>query len=952
MKYTELNILLPCHSLEDFPVHHEGDDAEGLLANWTAIWHPALIASCGKPPAWERIDDPPEDLSGRLLLSPSVSSGELPTGFAQRAESHGAVLIRNKMDRQEIIAAALEPLEGGDAGIDADLAADFLALGYCYLQVNLLTRQMRYSTNLDEVYFGEQVVAAAQAAAAGDEALAREKLSACFSVLAEERDHYYPVDAFILDLTLVATTTVGVSLRDELTSPKAPLNLLISGEALLEMENSQPGTLSALQAALASQQASLIGGEVVERRLPLLSCESVLGEIQRGQAAYNQVLQLQPKIYGRRRFGLHPMLPQILTGTGFAGALHATLDEGQFPEGSQIKSTWEGSDGASLDAITRAPLDADRPETFLNFAVRMGESMDMDHVATVCVAHWPGKTRTWYEDLRRTFRQCPALGKFVTFDEYISETEDPAHAEPFIAGQYRSPYLKQAVIRRTADPLSSSMRYWQRRAKLEAAGAMNTLAALISGNASDQTDADSMALSIDEQSEGNPLPRKVDGKEVAPPLDEAGNQLDAQLQQYLDSAAERFAACIPRGQGAEEDGCLVLNPCSFVRRVGVDIEGFSGLPATGKPVYAAGESSGRRRAVVDTPPMGFVWLTGNGKPQPNSKTPPLAEENLIRNEFFEAIINPITGTLQSLHGYENRGNRMSQQLAFRLPKSRQQHGDSPAYSVMAADKLEVTSSDSATGEITVEGRLMDLDGSRLAGFKQIYRAQRGSRVLQIDIELDCDIQPRSDPWNSYFAARFAWKDEGADLFHTVHQSRNPLTQRRLESPHYVEVCDEKTRTSILTGGLPFHRREGLRTLDSLLVVRGESQRKFRLGIGVDLPHPMLEAMSLLSPPVLVQQKAAPPTPNTSSWLFHIDARNIVATHWRPLIEDGKVTGFAVRLLETAGRRADVAISTFKDIGSASQVTFAGEVVDECEIASGKCRLSMAAHQWIEVHSRW
>jgi hypothetical protein len=37
--------------------------------------------------------------------------------------------------------------------LDPELAADFLALGYCYLQIELLTRQMRYSSNLDEAYF-------------------------------------------------------------------------------------------------------------------------------------------------------------------------------------------------------------------------------------------------------------------------------------------------------------------------------------------------------------------------------------------------------------------------------------------------------------------------------------------------------------------------------------------------------------------------------------------------------------------------------------------------------------------------------------------------------------------------------------------------------------------------------------------------------------------------------
>ncbi|MCA9156441.1 MAG: hypothetical protein KDA38_16730, partial [Planctomycetales bacterium] len=60
MKYQELIILLPCHSLEDFPTHHSGEDAEGLLAAWTALWHPALIAAVESMPTWYRVDTPPE----------------------------------------------------------------------------------------------------------------------------------------------------------------------------------------------------------------------------------------------------------------------------------------------------------------------------------------------------------------------------------------------------------------------------------------------------------------------------------------------------------------------------------------------------------------------------------------------------------------------------------------------------------------------------------------------------------------------------------------------------------------------------------------------------------------------------------------------------------------------------------------------------------------------------
>src|SRR5262245_46705480 len=133
MKYQELLILLPCHSLEDFPTHHEGDDAQSLLASWSALWHPALIASAEKAPAWQRIEDPPSDVRGRLIVVPSICTQRLPTGFAQRVKDEGGVLIRKTSSRDEIVRAALEPLaDDGTRSVPATLAADFLALGYCY----------------------------------------------------------------------------------------------------------------------------------------------------------------------------------------------------------------------------------------------------------------------------------------------------------------------------------------------------------------------------------------------------------------------------------------------------------------------------------------------------------------------------------------------------------------------------------------------------------------------------------------------------------------------------------------------------------------------------------------------------------------------------------------------------------------------------------------------------
>ncbi|HUE74409.1 MAG TPA: hypothetical protein VMP01_26235 [Pirellulaceae bacterium] len=943
MKYQELLILLPCHSLEDFPTYNEGDDAQSLLASWSALWHPVLLANAGQAPSWQRVDDPPQEVKDRLLVVPSVCVPRLATGFPQRVKDEGGCIVRKTSSRQEIVAAALAPLGDSAPQVDPELAADFLALGYCYLMIELLTRQMRYSSNLDEVYFKGQAVGAAVAAVEGDAATAKEKLHACFSVLAEERDHYYPVDAFLLDLNLTAATTLGSTLRDELSRQTAN-NFLLSAALLAEMQEKEPASLAALRAALAEDRIGLIGGEAQEERLPLLSQETILAALRRGLAQYESLVGRRPVVFGRWRFGLTPTLPGILHQLGFRGALHACFEEGAVPSGTQLKIRWEGLDGTAIDAIARPPLDASKPQTFLSLATKLGESMDSDHVATLCLAHWPGQASEWLGDLRRIASYSKALGKFVTVEKYFGETDLPGHLDRFEADRYRSPYLKQAVIRKQDDPISTTVRYWQSQYRQRAEQTMRTLGTLVtsrqvqSAECRVQNGSDSALCTLHSALESQP-------------------DSDASSTS-VDSAAAAWADTLAGGK-RNPQGTLILNPCSFIRRVGVELPADAAVPEVGKPVYAAEAAGQSKLAVVDLPPSGFVWLGATGATSSkDKKSLLLVEDNSLRNEFFEAIINPTTGALAAIHEYQARGNRLSQQVALRMPGPKQRPGDThrdpdeaATYSVMAADAIETTASTATMGEIVVRGRLLDLHGEKLAGFTQTYRVWRGSRVLVIDVELDPLTELKPDSWNSYYCCRFAWPEEGADLFRTVNETRQPASAQRFESPHYIEIAGAKNSTTILTGGLPFHRRHEARMLDTLLISRGESQRKFRLGIGIDLTHPMLDAVSLLSPPLVVP-RAAQPSSGTSGWLFHIDARNVIATHWKPVLDGGTVSGFRVRLLETAGRPANLTLSAFRGVKSAQQVDFRGEPTGDCTVSEGKIKVDLPAHGWVEVIGTW
>jgi alpha-mannosidase len=810
---------------------------------------------------------------------------------------------------------------------------------------------MRYSSNLDETYFLNTTLAAAQAAVEGNSALAQEKLSACFSVLAEERDHYYPVDAFLLELNLVASTTLGESLAGDL-SRETPTSLILSGDLLSEMAAAQPATLAALKSGLEVGRIGLVGGEATERRLPLLAHESILAELRRGLATYESILGRRPEVFGRWRYGLSPHLPGILHRLAFRGALHASFDEGKTPDGLQFKVRWEGLDGGAIDAIARTPLDASKPHTFLSLATKMGESMDSDHVATICLAHWPGQASEWLGDLRRIARYCSALGKFVTFDQYFRDTTQPGQLDRFEADRYRSPYLKQAIIRKQEDPVGTPARYWQRQIAAGAAQSLDTLATLVTGT----------GVRTPGSGVGG---RKGQGREWEIPAEPTGgifeespDDTDSQIQAQLAAATERLVGALGGATSNSPTGTLIINPCSFIRRVGVELDGLAGLPAIERPVYSADEAGARRHAVVDVPAMGFVHLTPG---QPATSVQPtllLVADGVLRNEFFEAVINPTTGTLSAVHEYRSRGNRLSQQLALRMPGPRQKPGDThrdpdeaAVYSVMAADSVETTVATTTLGEIVARGRLLDRSGNKLAGFVQTYRLWRGSRVLHLEIELDPIEEPKADPWNSYYCCRFAWADEGAVLYRTLHQTRQPAVEKKFESPHYIEIAGERAGTTILTGGLAFHRRHEQRMLDTLLVTRGERQRRFRLGIGVDLQHPLHEAIGLVAPPIVVPNSPSPAS-GSAGWLFHLSSRSVIATSWQPLEESGRIAGFRVRLLETAGRAASFALSAFKPVRSAGTVDFLGNPLAELTIEDGKIKLELSAYEWVEVVAKW
>jgi alpha-mannosidase len=406
-----------------------------------------------------------------------------------------------------------------------------------------------------------------------------------------------------------------------------------------------------------------------------------------------------------------------------------------------------------------------------------------------------------------------------------------------------------------------------------------------------------------------------------------------------------------------------------------------------EPVHAAGESAGRKTVVVDLPPLGFAWVAPGGGTQSDSSAgpkspsrwslfgkkhkqePPLVQRRVVQdsaprapargdaaqpaaletvlcNEFFSVVIDPHTGAIRSIFDDRARGPRLAQQLALRLPSGQRQPAGDAAYSIMAADEVEIVSAGPVLGEVVVRGRLMSAGGQRQAGFQQTTRIWRGSRVIELLVDLDTAVPPGSDPWNSYYAVRFAWPDETAKLHRSANLAVVASEATQLESPHFIDLRTAKTRTTLLVAGLPWHRRVGPRKLDTLLIVPGESCRHFRLGIGIELPNPLAAAMDFLAPPAMLAGAARPA--HATGWLFHLDVRSVLATHWEPLAQGG----FRVRLLETEGRQVQLNLRALRPLAWARKTGSNGQSAEDLPVEDYRTAIELRPYEWAEVEAEF
>ena len=819
--------------------------------------------------------------------------------------------------------AAPDPL----IDLDAERAAPFLGLGFGHAMLEALFEAMSHENMLEAAPFWKDVQDAVAALSGEDADAPRRCLKAAAEKMLSARDVIYPASVHLVDLALLDDAHLDAPWPASFDKG-SPLNL-IAGAAMLErIGREQPERLAKLRERVEADLVDVCGGSYLERDDALLPIESQMWNLLKGQAVTKHLLGREVRVFGRRRFGFHPQTPLLLQSTGIGQRILVVFDESVIPAHRTPVVNWPSPDGKQVQSFTRAPLPAETPQTFFHLAHHLHHTIMQDHAATLALLHRSAPAGPWYDDWLELTRLAPVLGRWTTLSAYLSEVLAGDYTEPASADDFHGDYLVERanppegrpVGPERSEPVSGFARQVRARRQLDTAWGLAALNRGLGGSIEgpDGGPLEGYLSRLEDRTETEPTPPR---EELAKAQDLVATAL-----------ARRLTA---RGQ-PNNPGYLLLNPCSFSRRVALELGGLPGAIPQGGPVKASQFNDGVGRVVVEVPALGFAWFPREGPPGP--PPPPgrmrLADDRCVRNEYFEAEVDPATGGLRAIRDHRTRVNRLGQQVVF-----------NPG-STTHLQQVRTTSTGPALGEIVSESVLLDAKDEVLASVRQRFRAWIGRPLLEIRIDIKPVQPPKGYPWHAYYGARFAWRDEKAALARGVCGAAHATSHTRPESPDYLELVSGSQKTVIFPGGLPFHQRHGGRMLDAILLVEGEEILSFDLAIGLDREQPMQTALGVVSPVPVIETGMGPPHVGAVGWLFHLDAPNLMLTSLRPAADGADAV--TARLLEVGGFGGQAQWRCVRDPKQARLLDAHGEPMLELPVQGDAVQLDVGRNDMIQM----
>lgn len=943
----KLIVLLPCHSLEDLSTHQSGELAESLLASWVAAWHPSLIAASRQMPCWCGTDSFGGEFQDALVFVPLGCRTGLPLELEQAIESGSAIMLESRVTIEEIYGEP-ELKNLLDGTIDESFVEDFFALGLAWLQVQLMTRQLRQSSSLDRDEFNRRVVAAAEICCEfknSDESplhqRIREALASCFDLLLEERNNYFPTEPKLIELLLIPEHLSTSKLESELTD-RRQLNLLLGGEQLNRLAAESSACIKFAKTANADGSLDLIGMLQHPMPIQLISSESAIRQMSGGLKTADQFQFLRPTTFGSFEAGLSPQLPSILNQLDYRLALHQTFTHGQLPRSEGPSINWAGIDGTNINAVAASPVDASQPDSFLRLGIKIGEQLDSWHHANVVFAHWPGQSSRWFMLLRRISNFGPLFGRFRTFSDIADSFHDNGFSETFESDDYQIPHLDLAVERGIRNPISRFAQYWKLHSRLQSA---KKLAGMLAISATETSPIHALTEALERLLNGTDeaLVAEVDFAGVAEKMDTAiAEQLGIHELQF------------PVSNEIASASSIVVCPHEFSVPLAAssEIDNLSGYEVKSAGPYSV------------QPCNALTSIAATGDPavlQADSKT----GLPFLQNEFFAVQVDPHTGGISSVLRHGSRSNLCSQRLAARISDRYLQHGYPrfrSRYVDTQVDKVDSRSVHRHHGSVRTTGRLIDRgpdnnspEENLIAEFVQTTSVNRGSRQIEFEVELNVVSECDHPPWQNYIASRMAWPDPGATIYRSENEIRLPTTLKKFTAPSFVEIAMPDAKISLLPGGLPFHARSDVRFLDTLLVVASESKRQFQFAIAIDEQTSARAAAAYMAS-IYTARLDAPAHRfglNQPGWRLSLSHRNVLITCIQPLFDDsGRCSGLQLRIQETEGRSGDLQIGLPFPIMAARRTNFLGDTIAELEYNRDQVVCKFTAFQLFQVEVCW
>ncbi len=944
--FDECCVLIPASTLEDFPAKLTDADARSLLAAWTVLWHPRLLARTEQTPAWYRADSPPEPIGRRILVVPSPSLPKIPTGYQARAVADDQCHWITGGSRDEMIAAlGLEPCQplskpaadGQGPASEGQLPArqigieDFFAAGFASLQIQIMTRRLRYTSNLDEIHLQTRIVDAAKAFLDGDADSATAALHDVFDALAEERDHYFTSDPHLIDLTLVTQSTIPRLVEEwsrcqdkyaplenlESGVRPTPSSLLLDDGAVAELARSNDAAAVQLREQLRDLKIGWAsGGPNSDYHLDAMTLVQAQDAFKSAHRAVVDAIGIAPPVYGRLSGSTPSDMTATIAGLGYVGMIPIDFTGGT-GFGNESKVILQAG-GSEIEALTAKPIDAASDVSFLAIGAMLGEAIDSGEVATALLVHWPGQGCDSFHDLRRIGSWSVSLGRFWKLDRYFVDGEHPYHHG---TGSATSPdsgnLLTDLVARGVADPLTSIASEFRVGVVAERDAMLNAMTDLVSG--------------------------------------EVGEHANAP-----ESFAAAISSRVEAKGGSKSAARLLVNPHSIGVR---DSALLASKVASADHVYGASSVSGGTLVTADVPAFGFVmirparggdhagkssirsWVRNKWLGNPTS----IAQGGRLQNEFLEATIQPESGGISSVYSGSTRGNRFSMRLvALGMNADDKVRPDAKSETRMVCDKVRVIESSMAIGVIETIGRVTDTNDKTLATFKLKYSLRRGSRTINLDGDVIPTVPIGDDPWQSYVGLRAAVSSDASICRVLIRDKVHRAGSRRLVSPLGLVIDEAERQTMIGTSGLAFHRRVDERFFDTIIRVKGETSGVFSVHYGFDVTNPIATAKSIIAPPVQVAIDDTEKS-NPIGWILHCAPKDVSIGAFDVFRRDDGSLAAMVRVVQTRPTPCTATLRFFRNVKTAFVANARDDIgADPLKSSGDQVRVSMAAHAVVDV----